>query len=205
MVIPLEGIDYQVVDKDGNILFGSISERYVKNQKELLNSFNTNLYDQKKIVKFYPTFDGNGEQIGAIGFRYKLTVAASNPKSQGIIIMIGFLFLVSPFVYFYVLSYLIGRRFSKKIEQPFNHLMLGARKIQNHDLDFRLVESKSAKELNQLVRAFEDMRIALKDSLLRQWQLEEERKEMVAAIAHDLRTPLTIIHGHVEGLLDGGS
>ena len=48
------------------------------------------------------------------------------------------------------------------------------------------------------------MRISLKDSLLRQWQLEEERKEMVAAIAHDLRTPLTIIHGHVEGLIDGG-
>ena len=205
MVIPLEGIDYQVVDKEGNILFGSISKRYVKSQKELLNSFNANLHDQKKIVRFYPTFDGNGEQTGAIGFRYKLTVAASNPKSQGIIIMIGFLFLVSPFVYFYVLSYQIGRRFSKKIEQPFNHLMLGARKIQKHDLDFRLVESKSAKELNQLVLAFEDMRIALKDSLLRQWQLEEERKEMVAAIAHDLRTPLTIIHGHVEGLLDGGS
>ena len=83
--------------------------------------------------------------------------------------------------------------------------MLGARKIQSHDLDFQLIESENTKELNQLVRAFEDMRIALKDSLLRQWQLEEERKEMVAAIAHDLRTPLTIIHGHVEGLIDGGA
>jgi len=204
-VIPLEGIDYQVVDKNGNILFGSISERYLKNQKELLNSFNTNLYDNKSIVKYYPTFNEQGEQIGAIGFRYKLSVAASNPKSQGLPIITGFLFLVSPFIHFYLFSYLVGKRFSEKIELPFRNLMVGARKIQCHDLDFHLVESQNTKELNQLVRAFEDMRMALKDSLLRQWQLEEERKEMVAAIAHDLRTPLTIIHGHVEGLIDGGA
>ncbi|MBE1555367.1 sensor histidine kinase [Sporosarcina limicola] len=202
--IPLDGIAYQVVDKDGNILFGSTSKRYVKSQKALLNSFNKNLYDKTSIVKFYPTFNDKGEHIGAIGFRYELSLAASNPKLRGLIIVIGLLTLVSPFVYFYVFSYLIGKRFSKQIEQPFNHLMVGARKIQSHDLDFQLVESKTTKELNQLVRAFEDMRIALQDSLLRQWQLEEERKEMVAAIAHDLRTPLTIIHGHVEGLLDGG-
>lgn len=201
-VIPLEGIDYQVIDKDGNILFGSISEHYVRNQKELLNSFNKNIYDKKSIVKYYPTFNEQGEQIGAIGLRYKLSVAASNPKSQGLLIVIGFLFFTSPFVYFYLFSYLVGKKFSKKIELPFTNLMLGARKIQSHDLDFQLVESENTKELNQLVRAFEDMRIALKDSLLRQWQLEEERKEMVAAIAHDLRTPLTIIHGHVEGLID---
>lgn len=203
--IPLEGIDYQVVDKDGNILFGSMSEHYVKSQKELLNSFNKNIYDKKSIVNYYPTFNGQGEQIGAIGLRYKLSVAASNPKSQGLLIVIGFLFFVSPFVYFYLFSYLVGKKFSEKIELPFTNLMLGARKIQSHDLDFQLIESENTKELNQLVRAFEDMRMALKDSLLRQWQLEEERKEMVAAIAHDLRTPLTIIHGHVEGLIDGGA
>jgi len=203
--IPLEGIDYQVVDKDGNILFGSISEHYVKSQKELLNNFNKNIYDKKSIVKYYPTFNEQGEQIGAIGFRYKLSVAASNPKSQGLPIITGFLFLISPFVYFYLSSYFVGKRFSEKIKLPFANLMLGTRKIQNHDLDFQLVESQNTKELNQLVRAFEDMRVALKDSLLRQWQLEEERKEMVAAIAHDLRTPLTIIHGHIEGLIDGGA
>ncbi len=204
-VIPLEGIDYQVVDINGNIHFGSISEHYVKNQKELLNSFNKNIYDKKSIVKYYPTFNGQGEQIGAIGFRYKLSVAASNPNSQVLLIITGFLFLVSPFIYFYLFSYMVGKRFSKKIELPFTNLMVGARKIQSHDLDFQLVESQNTKELNQLVRAFEDMRMALKDSLLRQWQLEEERKEMVAAIAHDLRTPLTIIQGHVEGLIDGGA
>lgn len=39
--------------------------------------------------------------------------------------------------------------------------------------------------------------------LIRGWKLEQDRREMVAALTHDLRTPLTIIQGHVEGLEDG--
>lgn len=54
------------------------------------------------------------------------------------------------------------------------------------------------------MQAFEDMRSALKESLDRQLQLEQERKEMIAAISHDLRNPLTIIQGHAEGLLESG-
>ena len=56
-MVPLEGIDYQVLNKDGNILFGSISKQYIKNQRDLLNSLNKNIYDKNNIVKFYPVFD----------------------------------------------------------------------------------------------------------------------------------------------------
>lgn len=34
--VPLEGMDYQVLNKDGNLLFGSTSKRYIKNQRDLL-------------------------------------------------------------------------------------------------------------------------------------------------------------------------
>lgn len=204
-IIPLDGLDYQVLSKDGDLLFGSISKQYIKNQQQLLESINKNIHDQNKIVQYYLIFDENGKQFGAIGFRYTLSLASANPQLSWIILLLGFLALISPFVYFIFFSYLIGKKFSKQIEEPFNHLMEAAKKIQTHELDFQLVAFKSSKELNQLVQAFEDMRISLKNSLLRQWELEDERKEMVAAIAHDLRTPLTIIHGHVEGLLEGGT
>lgn len=204
-IIPLDGLDYQVLSKDGDLLFGSMSKQYIKNQKELLESINKNIHDKNKIIQYYLIFDENDEPIGAIGFRYALSLASSNPQLSWLILSLGFLALLSPFIYFSFFSYLIGKRFSKQIEEPFNHLMEAAQKIQAHDLDFQLVESKTSRELNQLVQAFEDMRLSLQTSLLRQWELEDERKEMVAAIAHDLRTPLTIIHGHVEGLLEGGT
>lgn len=34
-------------------------------------------------------------------------------------------------------------------------------------------------------------------------RIEESRKEMIAGLAHDLRTPLTSAKGYVEGLIDG--
>ncbi len=202
--IPLEGMDYQVLDKHGELLYGSTSKSYIQNEKDLFDSLNQNLYMGNNIVQFYPVYSQNGDFLGAIGFRYKLTLAASNPQLGLIIVLLGFVAFICPFMYFSLFSLLIGKKFSKQMEKPFHSLMEGVKKVQNHDLDFTLVEFKTVKELQQLVAAFEEMRVALKVSLERQWQIEEERKEMVAAIAHDLRTPLTIIHGHVEGLLDGG-
>lgn len=46
------------------------------------------------------------------------------------------------------------------------------------------------------------MRANLGDSLARQWRLEEERREMVAALAHDLKTPLAVIKAYNETLAD---
>src|SRR5260221_4435962 len=44
---------------------------------------------------------------------------------------------------------------------------------------------------------------ALRDSLTRQAELEQDRRFFVAAIAHDLRTPLFALRGYLEGLQRG--
>lgn len=204
-VIPLEGIQYEVVNARGQALYGTFRQAYITNQEELYQKLNTQLFDDNRIIKYYPLLNGQGELQGAIGLSYTISLYHANPSKRGWI-MIGFMIvLASPFAYFYLFSLLIGRRFSRRIEKPFHQLMEGARKIQQQDLDFQLPAIQHSKELDRLVQAFEEMRAALKQSLSRQWELEDERREMVASIAHDLRTPLTIIHGHVEGLMEGGA
>jgi len=47
------------------------------------------------------------------------------------------------------------------------------------------------------------MRIKLKDSVQLQLQYEENRKELLSNISHDLKTPITSIIGYVEGIKDG--
>ncbi|MNS04703.1 Sensor histidine kinase YycG [compost metagenome] len=58
-------------------------------------------------------------------------------------------------------------------------------------------------EIGELSLAFEQMRVRLKDSIETQLQYEENRKELVSNISHDLRTPLTAIRGYIEGIGDG--
>lgn len=47
------------------------------------------------------------------------------------------------------------------------------------------------------------MRVRLKESIEKQLAYEENRKELIANISHDLKTPITTIKGYVEGIRDG--
>lgn len=48
----------------------------------------------------------------------------------------------------------------------------------------------------------DNMRHALKLSLESQWSMEQSRKEQISALAHDLKTPLTLIRGNAELLYE---
>jgi signal transduction histidine kinase len=85
---------------------------------------------------------------------------------------------------------------------PLRQLAVAAAKINAGDLDFTVPASRVA-ELNEFARAFDSMRDGLKQSVTRQAELEQERRLFVAAMAHDLRTPLTSVRGYLEGIRDG--
>lgn len=86
--------------------------------------------------------------------------------------------------------------------KPLNELQKGTRKIKDGDLDFTL-ESDSSSELGELVRSFEEMRIRLKESQTQKITMDNESRELIRNIAHDLKTPITTIRGYSEGILDG--
>lgn len=86
--------------------------------------------------------------------------------------------------------------------RPLNELKKGTRKIKDGDLDFTL-ESESSSELGELVRRFEEMRIRLKESQNQKITMDNESRELIRNIAHDLKTPITTIRGYSEGILDG--
>ena len=69
----------------------------------------------------------------------------------------------------------------------------------------RRVEFKGSDELGALGRAFNDMAASVESGLEALRIAQEERKELIANISHDLRSPLTSVRGHLETVLLKGS
>lgn len=91
---------------------------------------------------------------------------------------------------------------SKTIVGPIEKITIGANEIAKGNLDYE-IDYKSTNELGQLARSFSYMQRRVKESIERLNRADQQEKEMIAGIAHDLRTPLTSIKGYLEGIMDG--
>lgn len=74
-------------------------------------------------------------------------------------------------------------------------------KVGAQELDFAIPHA-GIREYDQALGAMEHMREALYRSLSSQWAAQQEREAEIAALAHDLKTPLTLVGGNAELLLD---
>lgn len=91
---------------------------------------------------------------------------------------------------------------SRSLVRPLYALRTAADRIKDGDLD-QSVNLKRKDEIGELGEAFEAMRVRLNDSIRLQLQYEDNRKELIASISHDLKTPITGIKACVEGIQDG--
>jgi len=97
---------------------------------------------------------------------------------------------------------ILSTKIYKKLIVPLELLSYGAEQIKDGNLDFEM-NYESDDEFARVCGDFDEMRLRLKNSVDMQIKYEENRKQLVVGISHDLRTPLTAIKGYVEGLRDG--
>lgn len=91
-----------------------------------------------------------------------------------------------------------GRRFYRsRLAGPIAAMDDAARRIAANDLDFR-VRATHDDELGRLCGQFEAMRAELARTEGELWRAAESRRQVNAAFAHDLRTPLTVVRGQAE-------
>lgn len=105
-------------------------------------------------------------------------------------------------VAFIVCASIISGIIARSILTPLDELHIATKKIMAGDLDYE-IRYKKDNEMGLYCQAFDQLRIQLKESLEKQAALEKSRKELIASISHDLRTPISSIRGYVEGLEDG--
>lgn len=93
-----------------------------------------------------------------------------------------------------VLGLVIGALFSRSLTAPLQRLAGAARAVAGGDLGKRVAVEGSA-EIADVSRAFNEMTTALAKG-------EELRQNLMSDVAHELRTPLSVVQGNLRALLD---
>ena len=95
-----------------------------------------------------------------------------------------------------VITFLTAR-FAKIFRNQLHPLMEATKEISEQNLDFEVGHS-NIKEFEDVLCSFSSMKDNLKSSLEKQWNAEKLQREQIAALAHDLKTPLTVIQGNAD-------
>ena len=104
-----------------------------------------------------------------------------------------------PIGFFFLLIVIAGIFFAwrtvRRTAAPIADVMSAADRVADGDYAVR-VEAPAKGEVGRLVESFNAMTTRLQTN-------EEQRRNLFADVAHELRTPLSVIRGNTEGMLDG--
>ena len=85
---------------------------------------------------------------------------------------------------------------------PLNQLQQATHMIKEGNLDFT-IKKCGVSEISELCEDFDEMRQRLKQNAEEKLKADNENRELISNISHDLKTPITAIKGYVEGIMDG--
>jgi two-component system sensor histidine kinase BaeS len=86
-------------------------------------------------------------------------------------------------------------RYIRHLASPIGDVIEASARVAQGDYTVR-VTPRGAPELRGLIASFNEMAGRLETD-------EEQRRRLIADVAHELRTPLSVIRGNAEGVLDG--
>ncbi len=89
--------------------------------------------------------------------------------------------------------------YKHKLKNPIEELELATQEISDNHLDFHITY-ENQDEMGKLCQEFERMREQLAQNNHQLWKTIEEEKALRAAIAHDIRSPLSVLEGYQEML-----
>ncbi|MGE7891759.1 ATP-binding protein [Bacillus cereus] len=138
--------------------------------------------------------------------------ATFQPIDEASQVLVRFL----PYISIIVLVIGLGSAYlySRFITKPLIYINEGAQKMANLDFSEK-IEVRSTDELGELSNSLNDMSInlqqaifdlqkanqQLKSDIEKEREIETKRREFFAIVAHELKTPLTVMKGYLEGMI----
>ncbi|MCS7239791.1 MAG: ATP-binding protein [Candidatus Bipolaricaulota bacterium] len=175
---------YLLLDREGNVVGCA--------EQSLLGRCTEDDPELRERARRYgiPVFAG-GRQVGTL---VPIDPAILTPLEQDFLASVRRAALVGGAVAFAV-ALLLGTLLATQLSLPLQRLIHATERIAKGDLAHRVV-LRTRDEIGRLAHAFNRMAEALQNS-------EAVRKQFLADVAHELRTPLSVIRGNLEAILDG--
>lgn len=193
-----KGIALEVYDKNGKLVWSVFEdEKLLSNQrlntiKKNMKSINQNWNGKLKEYKF-DIYD-NKQLVGYERIIHYDSIYYMEDDLEFLNIMNKFMIFISIVAVISVI--IISVIISKSISNPIKNVSKIAKVIGSGNYKNRLNYKSNIKEVNELTKSI-DM---LAEELNKQELL---RKQLTTDIAHELRTPVTNIQGHLDAIIDG--
>jgi len=187
-IAPSEGLRLVVVDPDDRVIVSSSPSIALGSHVSIETVSKAMSLDTREVNFFAETIEEDGRRLGRYfawfieNYSY---VAQDHDYPGGIVavsIVLGLAFAFGAFV-------------AARLGRSVIRLERAAQNIASGDLDTP-VAVKAVREIEALAESMESMRLSIKED-------RDRRARFLAAISHDLRTPLTSIGGYLEAVEDG--
>ena len=184
------GIEYVLFNKNYQLIDSTLDE----NELEQAKRYATTGISEQSLKKGYLFITRENEYVVLqyyIGAQYTNEWMNGHLPSPDILLIV----LIAAGGIFVCLFLTAG--FAKKLRLQLVPLFTATSEVAKQNLDFEMGHS-TIKEFEDVLVSFSRMKESLKASLEQQWKAEQMQKRQIAALAHDLKTPLTVIQGNAD-------
>lgn len=193
--VPKE-IGYAVYDSSGQLeetnLSGKEEQKIIEQIKDQKEKTYSNGQEQYMVIK-------TGEKTYI--FQYYITAEFSSPflrklfpHMEWTVIAAGVCIILADLV-------LVCLLYAKRLKKKVAFMKEAADQIKEKNLEFTM-KYTGIGEFDDVMSSLEQLKISLSQSLSEQWSMQQQKKEQMRALAHDIKTPLTVIRGNTELLAE---
>lgn len=186
---------YVVFNQKGDVIGGDLPKEDTEMAWEIVSGQRS-----KSNIYFYKVIERSD---GYCVLQYRLIPQYSSAYLRNHLIPPQTLLTATAFSLAFAIIIVSSLCFGKKIKNKLNPLLDIVEKIKEQELSYD-ISYTGIKEIDDIIASINDMKIALKDSLETQWRAEQEKNRQMSALAHDIKTPLTVVRGNAELLEETG-
>ena len=195
-------VDFLICDTQGRVLMttdqnqsgqeitipGDLMTKTLEGGRSSERSSLNGLYPQRRFLVGVPV-ELSGSCVGAV-FAVAATTSLDNlwHTFMGLFIMTSLVVLM--------VAFMAASMTAMRQTQPIREMVQATRRYAEGDFDIRMNDYGRSDEIGELAASFNNMAESLQ-------QTERQRREFIANISHELKTPMTTIAGFMDGMLDG--